>query len=74
MAQFSLRGEPELIKKQITMNEYDAFDDYECCDGSSEWDADRETFDALTDGQYGSYDDFAANGGDLDWLTDALGF
>lgn len=56
------------------MNEYEAFDDYECDDSSSEWDTDRETFDALTDGHYGSYDDFVANGGDLDWLTDALGY
>ncbi len=34
-------------------------------------DADRDTFDALTDGQYGSYDDF---GGDMDSLRDAMGY
>lgn len=67
-------------KKIFTMNQYEEFDD---CDGYdayygggrySEWDTDRETFEALTDGQYGSYDDFVGNGGDLDWLSDALGF
>ena len=34
-------------------------------------DADRDTFDALTDGQYGDYDDF---GGDMDSLRDAMGY
>lgn len=37
-------------------------------------DHERDTFDALTDGQYGSYDDWRENGGDLDNLMDGLGF
>lgn len=34
-------------------------------------DADRDTFDALTDGQYGDYDDFNGN---FDSLRDAMGY
>lgn len=58
------------------MEEYedDTYDDaYDETSQGCDWDTDRETFDALTDGQYGSYDDFVDNGGDLDWLSDALG-
>jgi broad specificity phosphatase PhoE len=44
-------------------NQPDYYQDYE-----------RDTFDALTDGQYGSYDDWRENGGDLDGLMDGLGF
>lgn len=36
-------------------------------------DADRETFNALTDGQYGDYEDFSNNGGDYDALKDRMG-
>ncbi len=45
------------------------YDDHE--PSYSRRDAERDTFDALTDGQYGDYDDF---GGDMDSLRDALGY
>ena len=49
----------------------EAEDDYEPGDYYSQDDADRDTFDALTDGQYGDYDDF---NGDFDSLRDAMGY
>lgn len=39
-----------------------SYDDYE-----------RDTFNALTDGQYGDYEDWKDNGGDMDTLRDSLG-
>jgi len=37
-------------------------------------DYDRDTFDALTDGQYGDYDDWRDGGGDFDSLRDGMGY
>lgn len=37
-------------------------------------DYDRDTFDALTDGQYGAYDDWRDGGGDFDSLRDRMGY
>ena len=37
-------------------------------------DYDRDTFNALTDGQHGDYDDWNDNGGDFDSLRDGLGY
>lgn len=34
----------------------------------------KDTFDALTDGQYGDYNDWKENNGDLDNLRDKIGF
>lgn len=48
-------------------------DDYDDND-NFEPDYDRDTFDALTDGQYGDYDDWRENGGDFDSLMDGLGY
>jgi hypothetical protein len=49
----------------------DEDDSYEAPDYYSQDDADRDTFDALTDGQYGDYDDF---NGDFDSLRDSIGY
>ena len=49
----------------------DEADDYDSSDEYSAREAERDTFDALTDGQYGDYDDFD---GDMDGLRDALGW
>jgi len=51
--------------------DYDSPDDYDRPDYQ---DYERDTFDALTDGQYGSYDDWREDGGDIDSLMDGLGF
>lgn len=37
-------------------------------------DYERDTFDALTDGQYGDYDEWRENGGGLNSLMDGLGY
>lgn len=58
----------ELTRQQVAADEdysYDSGDYY------SRDDAERDTFDALTDGQYGDYDDF---NGDMDSLRDAMGY
>jgi hypothetical protein len=50
----------------------EVYDDY--YDYSDYNNYERDTFDALTDGQYGSYYDWRENGGDIDGLMDGLGF
>lgn len=47
-------------------NDYYDYPDYN--------DYERDTFDALTDGQYGSYEHWRENGGDIDGLMEGLGF
>ena len=49
-------------------------DNYERYDSYSARDAERDTFDALTDGQEGDYDDFFDRGGNMDSLRDSLGW
>lgn len=49
----------------------DNYDDYFYPSDFINWE--KETFDALTDGQYGDYDDYGGFG-DMDRLRDALGF
>lgn len=53
-------------ENEQTEDDYDNYDDYN--------DYERDTFDALTDGQYGDYDDWRENGGDIDSLMDRLGY
>lgn len=45
---------------------YDPYED--------DYDYERDTFDALTDGQYGDYDEWKERGGDIDSLMDSLGY
>ena len=52
----------------------EAEDDHDHYDSFSARDAERDTFDALTDGQEGDYDDFFDGGGDMDRLRDGLGW
>ena len=40
----------------------------------NEQDYDRDTFDALTDGQYGDYDEWVERDGDFDNLSDRMGY
>lgn len=66
-------GQNKLSEKYETWeNEQEDYDDYDNYDDYHDYE--RDTFDALTDGQYGDYDDFRENGGDMDSLRDALGF
>lgn len=57
----------KLDEKEAKFDEPDDDDDYE---NYSSRDRDRDTFDALTDGQYGDYDDWNGNS---DALEDAMG-
>lgn len=69
----SEEGQNKLSEKYETWeNEQEDYDDYDNYDDYHDYE--RDTFDALTDGQYGDYDDFRESGGDLDSLRDALGF
>jgi hypothetical protein len=55
--------------------EQDGEEDYEQdYDDRDDHDYERDTFDALTDGQYGDYDDWREGGGDMDSLRDGLGY
>jgi len=54
------------------MTNYDDYEDYDAYDYRDDnYDYDRETFYALTDGMYGDYEDF---NGDIDSLMDAMGY
>jgi len=53
--------------------EYDE-EDYSDYEDRDYRDYDRDTFDALTDGQYGDYDDWRESGRDFDSLRDGLGY
>lgn len=59
----------EIWENEQQVGDYDDYDDY-----NDYHDYERDTFDALTDGQYGDYDDWRENGGDMDSLMDGLGF
>ena len=65
--------ESELQAQQARLQTaaHDDDNDYDSGDYYSRDDAERDTFDALTDGQYGDYDDF---NGDMDLLRDAMGY
>ncbi|MDX2284428.1 MAG: hypothetical protein NW241_09710 [Bacteroidia bacterium] len=54
-------------------DDYVEGDDYDDYDRGDYHDYDRDTFDALTDGQYGDYDDFRESGGDIDDVYTWLG-
>ena len=60
------------------MNNVDYFDeDFESFDSYSyedDYDYERDTFYALTDGMYGDYDEWRERGGDIDMLMDCLGY
>jgi hypothetical protein len=61
---FSVQAqEGQTRKYEEFLEEDDDYDDYR--------DQDRNTFNALTDGQYGDYDDFD---GDFDSLMDGMGY
>lgn len=57
-----------------TDDDYESYDEDDYDYDSSHNDYERDSFDALTDGQYGDYDDWKENGGDYDSLRDGLGF
>lgn len=68
---------PVYFKKGVKLNDDNNGDEYNddldyCQDDHNDYE--RDTFDALTDGQYGDYDDWRENGGDFDSLRDRLGF
>lgn len=64
--------ESELQAQQARLQAASYDDDhYDSSNYYSRDDAERDTFDALTDGQYGDYDDF---NGDMDSLRDAMGY
>jgi len=71
---FPLAIEHNLIKEKILEKWKTAEDEYKNCYHNESYDDDneydRETFDALTDGQYGDYDDFE---GDIDDVMTWLG-
>ena len=75
---FSEEAKGKLVEKyEAWENEQEDYPDYENSgdyDQPDYQDYERDTFDALTDGQYGSYDDWSENGGDIDNLMDGLGF
>lgn len=54
------------VKEQEDYDDNDHYNDYQ--------DYERDTFNALTDGQYGDYDDWRDGGGDFDSLRDGLGY
>lgn len=65
-------GKQKLDEKYSTWEtEQEDNEDY---DDRDDHDYDRDTFDALTDGQYGDYDDWRDGGGDFDSLRDGLGY
>lgn len=64
-----------IFVKENFEEEYDEdYDQYDSNDYYEEPDYERDTFDALTDGQYGDYDDWRDGGGDMDSLRDGLGY
>ena len=58
----------------LTMYDED-YEDYDCYqDYDDNYDYERDTFYALTDGMYGDYDEWRENGGDIGDLMDRLGY
>ena len=66
-------SEKSLHKLQSSWQEELDVDDYEEPDYDPYSDWERDSFDALTDGQCGSYDDFNDNGGDWDTMMAGMG-
>lgn len=70
-----IRSNSELFVLEEEYNEeFDHYDYNDSYDYYDEPDYERDTFDALTDGQYGDYDDWREAGGDIDSLRDGLGY
>ena len=66
---------PLIIVRESNFDKYSKDEDYfDEGDYDDEPDYERDTFDALTDGQYGDYDDFKKGGGDIGELKERLGF
>ena len=61
---------------RVYANDDEMYDDYDYDyrEDYDDNDYERDTFDALTDGQYGDYDEWRENGGDIGSLMDALGY
>lgn len=62
------------IEEELEEEYEEDYDHYDSNDYYDEPDYERDTFDALTDGQYGDYDDWRDGGGDMDSLRDGLGY
>ena len=61
-------------KNDDWVNEQENYNDRHSYDRNDYQDYERDTFDAITDGQYGDYDDWKERGGDMDHLMEGLGF
>jgi len=70
--EFSAESLEKLRSNWEPEDDYWDFDPHENDDPYEDWE--RDSFDAMTDGQYGSYDDFMENGGDWDRMMDGMGY